>query len=605
MAAVTKHGMREGKQMDQWREFLRPADWEVVVRAPGNFFLSGEHAVMFGHPAVCQPLPMYFYVGLRRRLDDERVNVDSDNVYFVDVLDPTAKRREFRVPHRVISCQLERLLASQGWGSLDIGLYSELPSMCGLASSGALAASLAIALHCLFDDEQGRAQLESFLKAVRRPERTLSSLAQTGTFARRLFPLAWRIDSLFHNHASSGANAFFSLVGSPDGLPGWYRQTKPRRGSIDEPVLGCNPSRTFSRTALCPHFGNSPRPDMECHTADFCPDFRSAYACYDAFPFEAKSMAEDFPGAVYDTFHFCCALTFSGKAKMTELAIKSAGERIELFGAYLSSLSNIELTRGDAHDLVMAYIGSLSPELWATMGEYFDSPTEHVAAAVLEKINYVQSALANLLGISNEQIDEICNLARVDGLAGKLTGGGMGGDVLLVAKGDHSTRLHRLIGRLEGRKSREYQVHYEGRWHLRQLASQPEVVVPEDWHSRALRWLLIMDVVRSEDWRSREGDESFTKFSQLVDSIANGCQGRVLPYSRTNDERFVALAGKQDCHQYKQLINQRLKADLGKECRIAYVETPIDWAQVPSLDDATAEESHWIARAAHELKAKS
>jgi hypothetical protein len=152
-----------------YSDHLRPSDWEVVVRAPGNFFLAGEHAVMFGHPAVCQALPAYTYVGLRRRLDDAAVNLDLDAVSFFDVMKPGMFRHDFEYPARFVACQLERLLESDGWKGVDIGLYSELPSMCGLASSGALASALAIGLNIMFEKTQAERRFSALRNSFGRP----------------------------------------------------------------------------------------------------------------------------------------------------------------------------------------------------------------------------------------------------------------------------------------------------------------------------------------------------------------------------------------------------------------------------------------------------
>ena len=39
---------------------------EIIVAFPGAFFFIGEHAVMYGQPALCMSIPLMYLLGLKR-----------------------------------------------------------------------------------------------------------------------------------------------------------------------------------------------------------------------------------------------------------------------------------------------------------------------------------------------------------------------------------------------------------------------------------------------------------------------------------------------------------------------------------------------------------
>jgi mevalonate kinase len=582
--------------MSRWQEYLKPSEWEVIVRTPGNFFLAGEHAVMFGHPAVCQALPLYFYVGLRRRLRDEKVNIDADNTYFVDCLDFNQKSREFIFPSRIISCQLEHLLAGCGWFGVDIGLYSELPSMCGLASSGALAAALSLGLHYLFDREINRKQINDFLKRASNPARMLGDIIQDTVFSKYLFPQAWIIDSLFHNHQSSGTNAFFSLVGSPEGLPAWYRQKHPRKSDLDNPSEGFKPSRIFSEKALCPDFGKLPKSGIKCHKQNICANFSKIYPYYSKLEYEAKSLMEDYPNAGCGLFDFCCALIYSGRVKTTELAIKRVKERVGKVGDYFSKIEHLGISRDLSHDVLMAYLGSISEELWGALGQYFSLRNDNISNGIIEIIGFAQSGLRNLLGISTQGIDSISRHAELMGFGAKLTGGGTGGDVVIISKSKDWKKLMEFVNSQESENNSQTVCHFQGRWPYRELACVPVIE-----KSDAYRFIFVLDIIKSGTMRTRSGDSDFDKFSDTVNRLAGRFEGIVLSYHKTDDQRIIAFETEDNCKKISQEINNELEKTISKQCRWAYLETPFDWNYLKNLEPSS-EQSDWLGKVIEKIK---
>ncbi len=582
--------------MDKWKEFLKPADWEIVTRAPGNFFLAGEHAVMFGHPAIVQAFPHYFYVGVRRRLDDRNVHIDTNNVFFVDHLNPKRKNRSFAIPTNMIACQLEHLLSVNGWNGVDIGLYSELHSMCGLASSGALGAALSLALNYLFEQEGSRNTLDDFLKKVSNPTRRLDEVIHDPMFSKALFPLAWCIDSLFHNHQSSGANAFFSLIGSPDGLPAFYRQTTPRKGDVDNPIEGFNPSGTISKGSTCPEFAFPPPQNGKCSKGNPCPDYATEMSYYSRFPYEAKSLSDDYPNAFCELFHFCCALIYSGRPKITPLAIKSVKKRIAQFGKYFAQCDYLSLGDSSAFDVTMGYIGFRSEELWQAMGAYFRTADKPESKSMVQKIGFVQSGLKNLLGISTEEIDSICQKAQLKGFEAKLTGGGKGGDVVVFCDGDNWNKLVEFQNEITEGEDSLARVHFSGRWFARKLTCIPSIVKPG-----AHRFLAALDIINSKVFRV-EGSDLFEQFSACVDKLADALEGKVCSYRVKDDQRVIAFKTREKAEEFISGLCKTLRNDLQVEIRHAINETPFDWAELTELE-VTPEQSKCFSDVIHKMEA--
>jgi mevalonate kinase len=583
-------------KVEHWENYLKPAEWEIVARAPGNFFLSGEHAVMFGHPAVVQALPMYFYVGLRRRITDDKIKVDCDNVYFVDCVNSKRMNNIFCKPTRFIGCQLEHLLSACGWKGVEIGFYSELPSMCGLASSGALAAALSFALHYLLEKGISRKELDLFLTRIADPNRKICNIIKDRIFAENLFPLAWCIDSLFHNHQSSGTNAFFSLLGSSDGMPAMYRQTTPRKGDVDTPIENINPSRTISKTSVCPEYETCQETSHGDYPKEYkCPDYSKELSIYSKFPYEAKGLSEEYTNASCELFHFCCSLVYSGQPKTTEMAIKSVKKRIGKVSNYFAKCQHLNLGTDGAFDVIMAYLGSISEELWSAIGLYFDTGDKQAAREIINTIGFVQSGLRNLLGISTQEIDAICRQTQLLGFEGKLTGGGKGGDVVTICLGEEWEKLVKLNRTLTDSKKSLFHLHYCGRWFVRDF-----VCVPCIMKTSAKRYLLSIDIRKSEAHRVK-GSKMFDDYSKIVNEIASTFGGEVLAYNKTDDQRLVAFSTYDSASKYWDSLSKKLKRQLDIECWNAIKETPYDWGKLKKLD-STAEQSKWLSDVIHEMK---
>lgn len=104
---------------------------EVVASAPGKAILFGEHAVVYGHPAVALAIGMRTLVTVRPT-DEPGVTLNGDRL------------RRRRHPHvaRIVDHLWDRDLDP----GIDISIEGDLPSGAGLGSSAALAVAVAGAL---------------------------------------------------------------------------------------------------------------------------------------------------------------------------------------------------------------------------------------------------------------------------------------------------------------------------------------------------------------------------------------------------------------------------------------------------------------------------
>lgn len=191
---------------------------QFVLKAPGSFFWTGEHSVMFGQPAIIQPINLYAWVGVEPVISPG---------FEMDVI--TAKLLTFSVKKRL---ELSDMEAITDWrehkavttflnewktktGSKDffrIKIWCEIPPSVGLNSSGAISACLALLLHAL-ENKLGIEQINEIINDWRKKD--VFQLKEDKTF-NDVFRKAWLFDDYFHNFSSSGAGPFSSLVNSEE-----------------------------------------------------------------------------------------------------------------------------------------------------------------------------------------------------------------------------------------------------------------------------------------------------------------------------------------------------------------------------------------------------
>lgn len=415
-------------------------EYPVVTKAPANFFLAGEHSVMFGELAICQAIPRYVYIGLKR--------ASGDNVYVKPAVYPNPITMEPLPPidlPRMDQCMIEKLLWANNFRGLEIKILSEAPRGCGLATSGALGAALSLAVIYMFSNKQERNKLLLLQQEMENGQRVLKDVQNYEQFSR-VWPLAWKIDALFHDHASSGANAFFALVGSPAGLPGIYRgalregdfvpQKKRKKGSpfplraFNEKYSGCE---YYKKTGCKKPYKS-------------CPSFTGHYSLYDELPFSAAELYEWDTRMRGELFKYAVAICYCGELKRTDEVIRKVVSRAKL----LKEMKNGVLPRPgwekNRWETLIRSLGISAEELLnyilAPCGDEISSQQD-----VFRVILSIQSKLRYDICVSCDEIDDICEVAQKSSCAAKLTGAGFGGDVVIFGKTKTSLRnfLEKLV----------------------------------------------------------------------------------------------------------------------------------------------------------------
>ena len=187
------------------------ANADLVYSAPACAFISGEHSVVFGHPAIYLPLPLRLYIKVEASHQIEG--------FFIDDFKCPHPKEEMKIlnTERIQeygSCSIEYhkkalialffsvikpCLKSEYYGiGFRVSVLSAFPVAVGLDSSGAVSACIAKALLDNFLD------LEGF-------KRNFELVGKDTEEVGRL--LAWAIENCFHGGCSSGAGAAVSFNG--------------------------------------------------------------------------------------------------------------------------------------------------------------------------------------------------------------------------------------------------------------------------------------------------------------------------------------------------------------------------------------------------------
>lgn len=119
----------------------------VTSSAPGTLFLFGEHAVVYGEPAVACAIKRRTTVTVERR-SDSQISIDAPQLMFDGVrirfdegppsVDVPAERIEEAARYVKIALDKARAVADEPEAGFDVQIESELPMSSGLGSSAAV-----------------------------------------------------------------------------------------------------------------------------------------------------------------------------------------------------------------------------------------------------------------------------------------------------------------------------------------------------------------------------------------------------------------------------------------------------------------------------------
>jgi mevalonate kinase len=137
----------------------------LTVSAPGKVILFGEHAVVYGEPALVGTIERRVRVGVRR-LDEKVINVYSDAIgtwesfTFEDLHETNGA---FRYVKRAVSIAFEEVGEKTG---LELRISSELPPASGLGSSAAVSVATLKAVLTLLGKDVSNSRLAALAHCV-------------------------------------------------------------------------------------------------------------------------------------------------------------------------------------------------------------------------------------------------------------------------------------------------------------------------------------------------------------------------------------------------------------------------------------------------------
>jgi mevalonate kinase len=111
----------------------------VTASAPGKVILFGEHAVVYGEPAIAGAINKRIYVTIKKRRDNE-VNISSAHEL----------KDGYSYVRKAVELTFEYLGKECG---VDIKIESEFPPASGLGSSAAVSVATIVALSTLLDEK--------------------------------------------------------------------------------------------------------------------------------------------------------------------------------------------------------------------------------------------------------------------------------------------------------------------------------------------------------------------------------------------------------------------------------------------------------------------
>ncbi|MFH1598092.1 MAG: hypothetical protein ABIB97_03390 [Patescibacteria group bacterium] len=409
------------KLPDVYREFFSKS--EVVCSTSGNFYWVGDHAVTYGGLSIVQKLPLRARVGLEPTSDNKIVF--GDWLFLVPSKGIFEKKDIGRTIESKISKLLKQEIASKigqdNYTGFKIHCLVEIPTECGLHSSGAIASSIALAIFIKF----GLAREEEIAQWKNINSRQLASDKKNKFDA--IFRLAWKIESVFHADASSGHGPFSSLLDST--YPVVYF-TEPRSGDYDEHPWTRMPS-----------------------------NLKGNYDLLDDMQYWGYRMNDIFDLKKLDSWPIEFGLIYSGVRNNTSAIIRSMSDlkgRLEDISSNMKNLleENADLSKVKPilYDMVVKqggygywkrWVESLSiissKTLISFMELFKQGSTDRVLKSLFDSLNQYHEML-HLFEASKPFLDNLCNSLRNFGqeylgetIAAKLTGAGRGGDVLFAA----------------------------------------------------------------------------------------------------------------------------------------------------------------------------
>ncbi len=180
----------------------------IITSAPGTITWAGDYAVMEGGFAILQKIPLRVYIGLELNTNDK---TEIGDFKYFSKSKGQFKNCELELPVknnlvRFVDHYLEDVEKDI---HLKINILSEVSPGRGLNLSGALSASLALAL-------------ELYFKKIKIKEMEKWKQTDLTTLTRKIdlkfdqvFRLSWKMNAIFHGNVSSGGSSFAPFIYTP------------------------------------------------------------------------------------------------------------------------------------------------------------------------------------------------------------------------------------------------------------------------------------------------------------------------------------------------------------------------------------------------------
>jgi len=202
---------------------------DIIAKAPGACYFFGEFAVIFGHIALIQPLPLYIYVGINVLSEDnEQIKVELKpglavkpeiNLYDEKSCESLNIENDFEcIQWDTVKDHISSIITSRfskNKSKIIVNAIALIPNRCGLNASSALSMALATALTEAFEPESLKEALE-YISTI--PVDSPIHIESDDAFSK-LVKFAWELDNIFHRGASSGCGVTASAIGANDGHP--------------------------------------------------------------------------------------------------------------------------------------------------------------------------------------------------------------------------------------------------------------------------------------------------------------------------------------------------------------------------------------------------
>ena len=368
----------------------------IVTSAPGSFWWTGEHFVLYGSFGINQKIPLRCNVGLESnnlgkiRFQTLKEYIPEKNAFSNYIQDEAvAEKLNLFIQSKIKSKQ-----------GIDIHIVSELPLGRGLNASGACSVALTCALQ-IFNQ-----RLKYTSQNIWAEKRLIELLQKNASFTE-VFTEAWKVECIFHGDIASGGT-----------------------------VIGSLASGTYPLVYFPPDLSQIIKKKND--------SWKNRYNFIDKLKVEAHRLNELFSLPPYPIWPVDYALIYSGDSRSTASSVMSAISRktelantekeIKKLTQSFSIIVKKAILPESTHNFFKIYleeIKTISCEILLSLKDIF---TKGSSEEILNKLFTFLRRNHELLRFmipTSDEVNIICkDLSRYKS-GYKITGGGGKGDILL------------------------------------------------------------------------------------------------------------------------------------------------------------------------------